>query len=214
LKSRYLDALAFIIDRPSRAFSVYAICLTLLIAMFALIPARVAIIEAMPHKDSDELSVMIDMPPYASLESTYAKAVDVARKLREVPEVIACQVYAGTYAPLTFLGVGRHFDLRTEPDKAEIHVQLKLAKERKRPSHETALQMHSLIAPMLSGKNTFFTVAELPPGPPTIASIVAEIYAPDEEQRLQAAEKVKSAFSKNARCHQYRLDSKTRSTRT
>ena len=164
--------------------------------MVALIPARIAIVEAMPYKDSDEMSVMIDMPPYTSLESTYAKAVDVARELKEVPEVIACQVYAGTYAPLTFLGVGRHFDLRTEPDKAEIHVQLKPAKERKSTSHDTALQMHSLIAPMLSGKDTFFTVAELPPGPPTLASIVAEVYAPDEKQRLQAAEKVKAAFSK------------------
>jgi multidrug efflux pump subunit AcrB len=196
LKSYYLDALAFILDRPSRAFSVYAISITLLFAMVALIPARIAIVEAMPYKDSDEMSVMIDMPPYTSLESTYAKAVDVVRKLREVPEVTACQVYAGTYAPLTFLGVGRHFDLRTEPDKAEIHVQLKPAKERKRPSHETALQIRSLITPMLSGKDTFFTVAELPPGPPSLAAIVAEIYAPDEEQRLQAAEKVKSAFSK------------------
>jgi len=195
LKLRYLDALAFIIDRPSRTFSVYAISITLLVAMIALIPASIAIVEAMPYKDSDEMSVMIDMPPYTSLESTYAKAVDVARKLKEIPEVTACQVYAGTYAPLTFLGVGRHFDLRTEPDKAEIHVQLKPAKERKRPSHETAMQMHLLIAPMLSGKDTFFTIAELPPGPPTLASIVAEVYAPDEEQRLQAAQKVKTAFS-------------------
>jgi multidrug efflux pump subunit AcrB len=139
---------------------------------------------------------MIDMPPYMSLESTYARAIDVARKLREVPEVTTCQVYAGTSAPLTFLGVARHYDFRTEPDKAEIHVQLKPEKERKRPSHETAMQIHSLIAPMLSGKDTFFTVAELPPGPPTLAGIVAEIYAPDEEQRLQAAQKVKTAFSK------------------
>jgi multidrug efflux pump subunit AcrB len=196
LKSYYLDALSFLLDRPSRAFSVYAISITLLVAMIALIPARIAIVESVPHKDSDEMSVMIDMPPYTSLESTYAKAVEVARKLREVPEVTACQVYAGTSAPLTVLGVGRHFDLRTEPDKAEIHVQLKPAKERKRHSHETAMQMHSLIAPMLSGKDTFFTVAEIPPGPPSIAGIVAEVYAPDEEQRLKAAEKVKNAFSK------------------
>jgi multidrug efflux pump subunit AcrB len=196
LKSYYLDALAFILDRPSRAFGVYVISITLLVAMVALIPARIAIVEAMPYKDSDEMSVMIDMPPYTSLESTYAKAVDVARKLRELPEVTACQVYAGTSAPLTFLGVGRHFDFRTEPDKAEIHVQLKPAKERKRHSHETALQMHSLIAPMLSGKDIFFNVAEIPPGPPTLAGIVAEVYAPDEEQRLKAAEKIKAAFSK------------------
>jgi multidrug efflux pump subunit AcrB len=196
LKSYYLDALAFILAKPLRAYGLYAVLIMLLLTMFALIPARIAIVEAMPHKDSDEMSVMIDMPPYTSLESTYAKAVDVARKLREIPEVTACQVYAGTYAPLTFLGVGRHFDLRTEPDKAEIHVQLKPAKERKRPSHETALQMHLLIAPMLSGKDTFFTVAELPPGPPSLAGIVAEVYAPDEEQRLKAAEKVKAAFSK------------------
>ncbi|MEN6507761.1 MAG: efflux RND transporter permease subunit [Smithella sp.] len=196
LKSYYLDALAFILAKPSRAFSVYAISITLLVAMVALIPARIAIVEAMPHKNSDELSVMIDMVPSTNLESTYAKAVDVARILREIPEVTACQVYAGTSAPLTFLGVARHYDFRTEPDKAEIHVQLKPEKERKRPSHETALQMHSLIVPMLSGKDTFFAIAELPPGPPTLAGIVAEVYAPDEEQRLQSAQKVKTAFSK------------------
>ena len=196
LKSYYLDALAFILARPSRAFGVYAISITLLVAMVALIPARIAIVEAMPYKDSDEMSVMIDMPPYMNLESTYAKANDVARKLKEITEVTACQVYAGTSAPLTFLGVGRHFDFRNEPHKAEIQVQLKPAKERERHSHETALQMHSLIAPMLSGKSIFFTVAELPPGPPSLAAIVAEIYAPDEEQRLIAAQKVKTAFLK------------------
>ena len=124
----------------------------------------------MPHKDSDEMSVMIDMPPGTNLENTYAKSVDVARKLREIPEVTACQVYAGTYAPLTFLSVGRHYDFRTEPDKAEIHVQLKPDKERNRPSHETALQIRSLITPLLSDKDTFFTVAELPPGPPLSCS--------------------------------------------
>lgn len=196
LKSYYLNALAFILAKPARAFGVYAISIVLLIAILALIPARIAIVEVMPQKNSNEMSVMIDMPPSTNLETTYAKAMDVARKLRELPEVTACQVYAGASAPLTFLGVARHYDFRMEPDKAEIHVQLKPEKERKKPSHEIALQMHSLIAPMLSDKDTFFTVAELPPGPPSLAKIVAEVYGPDEEQRLKAAEKVKAAFSK------------------
>jgi multidrug efflux pump subunit AcrB len=196
LKSYYLDALAFIIAKPFRSFSVYAISIILLAAMLVLIPARIAIVENMPHKDSDEMSIMIDMPPGTNLENTYSHAVDVARKLKEVPEVTACQVYAGTSAPLTFLGVGRHYDFRTEPNEAEIHIQLKPDKERMRPSHEIALEIRSLITPLLSGKSMFFTVAELPPGPPSLASIVAEVYGPDEEKRIEAASIVKDAFGK------------------
>ncbi len=152
--------------------------------MVALIPARIAIVEAMPYKNSDEMSVMIDMPPYMSSKHL-CKGNRCGKKAQgNTGSNRMSEVYAGTSAPLTFLGVGRHFDFRNEPDKAEIHVQLKPAEEHLRHS-ETALQMHSLIkAPMLSGKNIFFTVAELPPGPPSLAAIVAEVYAPDEEQRL------------------------------
>ncbi len=196
LKSIYLNALAFILDKPARIFGVYALSILLLAAAFSLIPSRITTIEAAPNKDSDEVSVMIDMPPQTNLEITHARAVDVARKLRELPEVTVCQVYAGATAPLSFPGVVRHYDFRIEPDKAEIQVQLKPAPERKRTSHEVALQLRLLIAPMLSDKDMFFTVAELPSAQPTMAGVVAEIYAPDEEQRLKTAETVKAAFSK------------------
>lgn len=195
LMSSYLACLGWVMDRPGRVRAVCLFAVVLLVATIALVPARVAVVKILPDKDNDELSIMIDLPPETSLEDNYARIVDIARKLKTLPEVSACQVYAGTAGPPSFVGIARHYDLRKEPYHAEIQVQLTLGGARSRKSHDVGLAVRSLIAPLLAEKRTVFTIAEIPAGPPTLAPLVAEIYGPDDDKRLALAGQVRSLFS-------------------
>lgn len=193
--SCYLGVLAWIMAQPKRILMVYALSFIVLLLTLVLIPARVATVTLLPNKENDELSVMIDLPPQTSLEISYAQIADVARKLRDIPEVNACQIYVGTSAPLTFVGIARHYDLRKESYQAEIHIQLVPEVRRSRTSHEIAASVRSLIATLLTEKDTVFTVAEIPAGPPTLAPLVAEVYGPDGNKRVALARQVRREFA-------------------
>ena len=182
-------------DRPKRMFAAYVLVVILFVAMVAMIQARIAIVRAMPYDNADEVSIMIDLPPATQLEDAYPVVMDVAQKLKQIPEVTSCNVYVGTSAPVTFQGLARHYDFRKEPFQAEIQVQLLPNAARHRRSHEIALDMEPIIQPVLSGKDTVFVVAERPPGVPTLAPLVAEVYGPDDETRLALAGRVKSLFT-------------------
>ena len=196
LTAHYSRTLAWIMDKPVRMFSVYFLAVFLLVMMVAMIPARIAIVRVMPYDNTDEVSVMIDLPPQTQLEDTYAKVIDGAEKLKVIPEVTACNVYVGTSAPVTFQGLARHYDFRKSPYQAEIQVQLLPNTKRHRRSHEIALDIRSLIASAIPRKDTVVVVAERPPAVPTLAPLVAEVYGPDDETRLALAGKVRTAFEK------------------
>jgi multidrug efflux pump subunit AcrB len=194
LKSYYSRTLAWFMDRPKRMFAAYVLVFILFVTMVALIQARIAIVRAMPDDNADEVSIMVDLPPATQLEDAYAKVMDASQKLKTIPEVTACNVYVGTSAPVTFQGLARHYDFRKEPYQAEIQVQLLPNARRSRRSHEIASDVRPLIQPVLPGKDTVFVVAELPPGVPTFAPLVAEVYGPGDEARLTLAHKVMSVF--------------------
>jgi multidrug efflux pump subunit AcrB len=195
LISYYRSSLAWFMDRPKRMFKAYVLVVILFVTMVAMIQARIAIVRAMPYDNAEEVSIMIDLPPATQLEDAYAKVMDAAQRLKTIPEVTACNVYVGTSAPVTFQGLARHYDFRKEPFQAEIQVQLLPNVARARRSHEIALDMRPFIAPLLSGKDTVFVVAEPPPAVPTLAPLVAEVYGPDDDTRLALAGRVKSRFT-------------------
>ena len=182
-------------DKPVRMFSAYLIVIILFITMIATVYARIAIVRAMPYDNADEASIMIDLPPNTQLENTYTVVMDVAEKLKTIPEVTACNVYVGTSAPITFQGLARHYDFRKDPFQAEIQVQFLPNYARHRRSHDIALDMEPILQRALPGKDTVFVVAEPPPAVPTLAPLVAEIYGPDDETRLLLAGRVKTLFS-------------------
>ena len=195
LMSYYRRTIGWFMDKEARIFAAYVLVILLFIAMVVMIQARIAIVRAMPDDNADEVSIMVDLPPATQLEDAYARVMDAAQKLKAIPEVTACNVYVGTSAPVTFQGLARHYDFRKEPFQAEIQVQLLPNGARTRRSHEIALDMRPLIAPILSGKDMVFVVAELPPAVPNLAPLVAEVYGPDDETRLALAGKVKSLFA-------------------
>jgi multidrug efflux pump subunit AcrB len=194
LISYYRRTLAWFMDRPKRMFAAYMLVVILSVAMVIMIQARIAIVRTMPYDNADEVSVMIDLPPFTQLEDAYPKVMDAAQKMKTIPEVTACNVYVGTSAPVTFQGLARHYDFRKEPFQAEIQIQLLPNTDRVRRSHEIALDMRPLIQPVLSGKDTVVVVAERPPGVPTLSPLVAEVYGPDDKTRLALAGRVKSLF--------------------
>lgn len=194
LTSYYRRALEWFMDRPVRMFGAYAVAIILLVTTAALLPARVAIIKHMPEDDANEVSIMVDLPPDTQLEDAYPLVVEAAGKLKTIPEVTACNVYAGTSAPVTFQGLARHYDFRKNPYQAEIQVQLLPNAERHRRSHEIVLAMRPLVKQVLSGKDTLVVVAEKPPGVPSFSPLVAEVYGPEDETRLTLAREVKSKF--------------------
>jgi multidrug efflux pump subunit AcrB len=148
----------------------------------------------LPFDNKPEFSVVLDMPEGSALGSTINMTRMLAEKVREIPEVVAMQTYAGTAKPFDFNGMVRHYYLRSKPWQGEIQVQLTHKSKRDRSSHEIALQAREMLTPMAREAGARITVVEMPPGPPVLQSVVAEIYGPDAETRRQVAADMTGMF--------------------
>ena len=141
----------------------------------------------LPFDNKPEFSVVLDMPEGTALGRTINTARLLAERVREIPEVVAVQTYAGTAKPFDFNGMVRHYYLRQRPWQGEVQVQLTDKHERSRTSHEIALEARALLTPLAREAGARITVVEMPPGPPVLQAVVAEIYGPDGPTRRQVA---------------------------
>ncbi len=148
-------------------------------------------VKLLPFDDKAELAVVFDLPPGASVEQTDAVAQAVARVALELPEVDSVQTYAGTAAPFNFNGLVRHYFLRADPNLGDVQINLGA---RKRASHDIALDLRARIAGLDLPEGTRIRTVEPPPGPPVMATLLAEVYGPDVETRRATAQKVREAF--------------------
>ncbi len=151
-------------------------------------------VKLLPFDNKSELSVVIDLPEGASIEATDRVAQDVARTVLKLPEVTSVQTHAGTSAPFNFNGLVRHSYLRTTPSLGEVQITLAPKSERDRPSHDIALEIREALGKLVMPKGTNLKTVEPPPGPPVIATLLAEVYGPTAEARRAAATKVRAAF--------------------
>ena len=154
-------------------------------------------VKMLPLDNKPEFSVVLDMPEGAALPVTANVASVIAEKLREIPEVTAIQTYVGTAKPYDFNGMVRHYYLRSLPWQAEIQVQLLHKSKRDRSSHQIAVEARETLASLVQGLGATVTVVEMPPGPPVLQSVVAEIHGPNAETRRQVARDL-TAFFKQA----------------
>jgi len=159
-----------------------------------LLYTRDVTVKLLPFDNKSELSVVIDLPEGASVEATDRVAQDVARAVLHLPEVVSVQTHAGTSAPFNFNGLVRHYYLRGMPHLGEVQITLSPKADRDRPSHDIALDIRSLLAALPLPNGTSVKTVEPPPGPPVIATLLAEIYGPDADTRRAAATKVRQAF--------------------
>jgi multidrug efflux pump subunit AcrB len=151
-------------------------------------------VKMLPFDNKSEFQVILNMPEGSSLEQTAAVAREMAAAIRTEPEVTDYQVYAGVASPYNFNGLVRHYFMRRGANVADIQVNLVGKHERKAQSHDIAKRIRPAVTAIADRYKARVAIAEVPPGPPVLQTLVAEIYGPTEEARLKLAEAVKTIF--------------------
>ncbi len=176
-----------LLDKKPFGHAFLAGLIVVFFAVCAMFYTTAVTVKMLPYDNKPEFAIEIDMPEGTALPSTSNLAREMADALQEIPEVTSLQTYAGTARPFDFNGMVRHYYLRKEPWQAEIQVQLLNKKDRSRSSHQIAEQARALLTPLGRASGARITVAEMPPGPPVLQSVVAEIYGPDADTRRKVA---------------------------
>ncbi|MCJ8237976.1 efflux RND transporter permease subunit [Peteryoungia algae] len=151
-------------------------------------------VKLLPFDNKSELQVTIDLPEGSSVEATDAIAQAVGRTVLDMPEVVSVQTHAGTAAPFNFNGLVRHAYMRAASYQGDVAINLTPKSDRDRSSHDIALDIRQKIASIPTPEGTSLKVVEPPPGPPVMATLLAEIYGPTAEIRRRVAAKVEAAF--------------------
>lgn len=151
-------------------------------------------VKMLPFDNKSEFQVILDMPEGSTLEQTTRVARELAGAVRTEPEVRDYQIYAGTAAPFNFNGLVRHYFQRRGANVADLQVNLRPKDERLAQSHDIALRVRPRLAAIAAKYGAALAVAEVPPGPPVLQTLVAEVYGPTAETRLTLASRVKQIF--------------------
>jgi len=166
----------------------------LLLASCALVAIGAVKVKMLPYDNKSELQIVIDMDEGTTLERTLRAAQDIVSLVRAEPEVANYQIYAGTAAPYNFNGLVRHYFLRRGPSVADVQVNFVAKEERAEQSHAIAKRIRDKITPLARSLGARVKVAEVPPGPPVLQTIVAEIYGPDYAEQIEIARQVQALF--------------------
>ncbi len=153
-------------------------------------------VKMLPFDNKPEFNVVINMPEGTALPVTANLTSRMAIALQNIPEVTAVQSYVGTASPFNFNGMVRHYYMRKQPWQADIQVMLQDKSERQRLSHDIAVNARALLKPLADELGARIQVVEMPPGPPVLQTVVAEIYGPDAKTRHQVAADMKGIFEK------------------
>ncbi|MGZ4841137.1 MAG: efflux RND transporter permease subunit [Candidatus Angelobacter sp.] len=166
----------------------------LLLAACALVPLKLVHVKMLPFDNKSEFQVIVDMPDGTTLEQTTRVAQELARYLGQQPEVQNYQIYSGTAGPYNFNGLVRHYFLRGQPNQADIQVNLLSRHDRSAQSHEIARRLRPELQQIAQRFGARIKVSEVPPGPPVLQTLVAEVYGPDRDGRLKLAANIKDIF--------------------
>ena len=167
----------------------------LLLASLSLFYFQAVTVKMLPYDDKDEFQVIIDMPEGTPLERTAAVTRDLSLYLAQQPEVVDYQTFVAEASPINLNGLVRRYDLRSLPHQADIQVNLRAKSERSTQSHPIAKSMRPALQAIGARHGATIKVAEVPPGPPVLATLVAEIYGPDAETQRAIASQVKALFA-------------------
>jgi len=152
----------------------------------------------LPFDNKSEFQVIVDMPEGSTLEQTAAVTREISDYVRTVPEVTDYQMYVGTASPYNFNGLVRHYFLRRGPNVADIQVNLVPKGERKAQSHEIAKRVRPTIQQIAVKYGARVKVSEVPPGPPVLQTLVAEVYGPDYQRQIEVARQIRDIFDRTA----------------
>ena len=169
----------------------------LLLGSMAMVGLGWVKVKMLPFDNKSEFQVILNTPEGTTLEHTAAIAQEMAASLRDEPEVRDYQIYAGTSSPFNFNGLVRHYFMRRGPNVADIQVNLVGKGERSGQSHDIAVRLRPRLAEIARKHGAAVAVAEVPPGPPVLQTIVAEIYGPDDTSRLALARRVREVMEQS-----------------
>jgi multidrug efflux pump subunit AcrB len=155
---------------------------------------KAVMLKMLPFDNKSEFQIMVDMPEGTPLETTQQVLQALADQVDTIPEVTDYQLYAGTSAPINFNGLVRQYYLRSEPHMGDIQVNLVDKHNRHRKSHEIAVTARELLIPVGKRFGANVKVVEVPPGPPVLSPLVAEVYGLDYQRQVAVAKTVRSAF--------------------
>ena len=168
----------------------------LLVGASSLVAFRLVRVKMLPFDNKSEFQVIVDMPEGSTLEQTTAVTRRIGAYIASVPDVENYQVYAGTASPYNFNGLVRHYFLRSGPNVADIQVNLAPKGKRSAQSHDIAKSMRTGIQAIAEKYGANVKVAEVPPGPPVLQTLVAEIYGPNYERQIEVAHQVLDSFKR------------------
>ncbi|MEO9482462.1 MAG: efflux RND transporter permease subunit [Ekhidna sp.] len=168
----------------------------LLLGSMSLFYTKTVAVKMLPFDNKNEFQIVIDMPEGTTLERTAVVTKEIAQYLSTVPEVVNYQNYIGTSAPITFNGLVRHYDLRGGSNMADIQVNLLHKGDRSLDSHEIATLVRPEVKKIADRYKANVKVVEVPPGPPVLSTLVAEIYGPDYREQIKVALQVKDLLKK------------------
>ena len=151
-------------------------------------------VKLLPFDNKSEVQLVADLPEGTSLESTARVLEQAAAVARTVPEVVSMEAYVGASAPFNFNGLVRHYFLRAQPEMGDLMVTLLPKGDRSRSSHDVAVDLREKLKAIALPAGGSLKVVETPPGPPVLATLLAEIYGPDEATRRKTAEQVEQIF--------------------
>ncbi|MFK5971839.1 MAG: efflux RND transporter permease subunit [Flavobacteriaceae bacterium] len=181
-----------LIENKTKRWLFLGITFLLLVGSIAMFFTKAVAVKMLPFDNKNEFQVIIDMPEGNTLERTAVVTQEIAQYLATRPEIVTYQSYVGTSAPITFNGLVRHYDLRGGSNMADIQVNLIDKDERSIQSHGIAKLLRPEIQKIASKYNANVKLIEVPPGPPVLSTIVAEIYGPDYDTQIDVANQLKN----------------------
>jgi multidrug efflux pump subunit AcrB len=187
----------FVVDeRAPRNRRRLGLAVLVLIALsVGLAGVKLVVLKMLPFDNKSEFQVVVDLPAGTPVEVTAAALHDLGAYIATVPEVTDYQAYAGLASPINFNGLVRQYALRAEPFQGDLQVNLVDKSKRERKSHEIALAVRPKLEEIGARWSARVKVVEVPPGPPVLSPIVAEVYGPDEAGRIRVAKQVREALA-------------------
>jgi len=192
LYRRVMDPL---LHRPVWRWSFLIGVVVMLLLACAMVVVGLVRVKMLPFDNKSEFQVIIDMPQTATLEGTTAAAQEMGNYIETVNEVTDYEIYAGTAGPFNFNGLVRHYYLRQGPNVADIQVNLAAKGDRQQQSHQIAKRVRAPLKAIADRYGARVKVVEVPPGPPVLSTLVAEVYGPDYKRQRELALEIRRIFT-------------------
>jgi len=191
----YISFAEMLLGTKKSAFVFGIVSVILLLLSFSFIYFKAVKVKMLPFDNKNEFQVIIDYPPETPLEKSVAMSKELSDRLLKEPEVKKIQIYGGESAPFSFSGMVKHTFLRNEEHMNDLQILLSDKGKRKESSHKIIEKLRPIIAEFGKEKNAVTKVLEIPPGPPVMSTMVAEVYGPTENDRRKVAKEILEIFA-------------------